>query len=112
MTRPIAANSRHHLPQHLERRRDGLATDALAANVTIAHGLVEDRLVLAGDGEVDKADAVRSKALLTDISLGAGLAIAGAGLTVFLLSDAPGNSNGVSVLPLPGGAAATGRWEF
>jgi hypothetical protein len=62
--------------------------------------------------EVDKADAVRSKALLTDITLGTGLAIAGAGLTVFLLSDAPGTNSGVSVLPLPGGAAATGRWEF
>ena len=37
-----------------------------------------------------------------------GLSLARSGL----LSDAPGNSNGVSVLPLPGGAAATGRWEF
>jgi hypothetical protein len=72
----------------------------------------DDPACVRTQSEVDKADAVRSKALLTDISLGAGLAIAGAGLTVFLLSDPPGNSTGVSVLPLPGGAAATGRWEF
>jgi len=61
--------------------------------------------------EVDRANDVRSKALLTDISVGAGVAIAGAGLAVVLFSDAPTEAH-VGVVPLVGGAAAAGRWEF
>jgi hypothetical protein len=62
--------------------------------------------------ELDKADAVKSKALLTDIMLGSGLAIAGAGLAVFFLSDDPGSAPPVTVTPTLGGAAAVGRFEF
>jgi len=61
--------------------------------------------------EVDRANEVRSKAMLTDISLGAGVVLAGAGLAVVLLSDAPTEAR-VGVIPLVGGAAASGRWEF
>ena len=50
-----AASSGHHLSKHFERRRDGFATDALAADVAVAHGLMEDRLVLASNGEMDEA---------------------------------------------------------
>jgi hypothetical protein len=49
--------------------------------------------------------------MLTDISLGAGVVLAGAGLAVVLLSDAPTEAR-VGVIPLVGGAAASGRWEF
>jgi hypothetical protein len=64
------------------------------------------------DAELDKADAVKSKALLTDVMLGSGLAIAGAGLAVFFLSDDPGSAPPVTVTPTIGGAAAVGRFEF
>ncbi len=62
--------------------------------------------------EVKKADAVRSKALLTDIFLGTGIAAAGAGLAVFFMSDSPSDKPTVTVVPTLGGAAAVGSFEF
>lgn len=64
------------------------------------------------DAELDKADAVKSKALLTDIFLGTGIAAAGAGLAVFFLSDDPAGKPPVTVVPTIGGAAAVGSFEF
>jgi hypothetical protein len=64
------------------------------------------------DAELDKADAVKSKALLTDILLGSGIAVAGAGLAVFFMSDDPAGKPPVTIVPTIGGAAAVGAFEF
>ena len=64
--------------------------------------------------EVDLADSVRSRALMTDILLGAGVAIAGGGLIMFLLSDdePAGTAPQVGVIPTAEGAAAYGIFHF
>ena len=65
------------------------------------------------DDELDKSDAVKSKALMTDILLGAGVAVAGAGVAVFFMSDDPaGAPPPVTVVPTLGGAAAVGTFAF
>lgn len=62
--------------------------------------------------EVSKADDVKSKALLTDILMGAGVAVAGAGVAMYFLLDEPSAQGQITVVPTQGGAAAVGRFEF
>ncbi len=66
--------------------------------------------------ESSLADDVRSNAMLTDILIGSGIAIAAAGAALWFLSDEPAATAGrpvFGVAPTPGGgAAAVGAFEF
>jgi hypothetical protein len=67
--------------------------------------------------EVGLADDVRSNALLTDVLIGGGIAIAATGAILWFLSDEPGPATAgrpvFGVAPTPGGgAAAVGSFEF
>jgi hypothetical protein len=66
--------------------------------------------------ESSKADDVRSRALMTDILVGSGLAIAGTGVLLYLLggdeTPAATGTTKVGFVPTPGGAAAVGFFEF
>lgn len=67
--------------------------------------------------EVDLADDVRSNALMTDILVGAGVAVAATGVVLWLLdddTDAPTASAGpiFTITPTAGGAAAFGQVAF
>ena len=44
--------------------------------------------------------------------LGSGIAVAGAGLAVFFMSDDPAAKPPVTIVPTIGGAAAVGAFEF
>lgn len=73
-----------------------------------------DRTCERTQKEADLADDVRSQALIGDVLIGTGAAIAAGGLVLYLLSDdasEPGQGS-VTVSPTAGGAAAVGRWTF
>lgn len=96
----------------------------------LAGGAVTGVLALGASGELDDcradvgcdgtaeesalADDVRGQALLTDVLIGAGVAIAATGAVLWLLdaSDAPAEAGAWMVMPIEGGAAAVGHFEF
>ncbi|MCA9537273.1 MAG: PEGA domain-containing protein [Myxococcales bacterium] len=112
-------------------RSIGLIT-MIVGGAVVAGGAVTGALAMGADGdlsdcrddptcartqrEVDLADDVRSQALITDVLIGSGLAIAGAGVAMYLLGgdDGPTTAGGATftVAPVEGGATAIGRFEF
>ena len=67
------------------------------------------------DRERELAEDVRSQALVTDILLGAGVAIAATGAALVFLTDdpaAPDEGTAVFVAPTKGGAFAGARWGW
>lgn len=68
--------------------------------------------------ELDLADDVRSRALITDVLIWSGVAIAAGGAVLYILdADAPAEVDGQAeqawfVAPMHGGAAAVGRFRF
>ncbi len=65
--------------------------------------------------EADLAGDVQSQALLTDVLIGAGVAVAASGVALMFFATDPEQqtpTTGVFVAPSPGGVAAIGRFEF
>jgi len=97
----------------------GVVTGVLAYG---ASGDLDDCRADPGCGrtqqELDLADDVRSQAMLTDILIWSGVAVAAGGAVLYILdADAPATVDGQAeqawfVTPMHGGAAAVGRFHF
>ncbi len=94
-----------------------LAGGAFGAMALSASGELDDCRRAADcqrtSGESDKAESVRSKAMMSDVLIGAGLIVAGVGAAVYMMSGEPSAATpSITLVPTSGGAAAVGTVSF